>query len=196
MPRTPGGLPAILASTRWTMFSPSSWSPPEIHILVPKSRKLPSSAGSARVVMSASDEPACGSERHIVPWNRPSTIGRTYASTCSSEPWARSRLALPTVSIAYDQVPMPAAWNHAKQAVWTTCGSCRPPTRSSMPPPISPASATVSSAAFTSAGRRTRPSTNWGSAASESLLYGANRSAAISAHRSSTASKVSRECSA
>ena len=77
--------------------------------------------------MSASDEPACGSDRHIVPWNRPSTIGRTYASTCSSEPWASSRLALPTVSIAYDQVPMFAAWNHAKQAVWTTCGSCRPP---------------------------------------------------------------------
>jgi hypothetical protein len=33
-------------------------------------------------------------------------------------------LALPTVSIAYAQVPMSAAWNHAKQAVWTTCGSC------------------------------------------------------------------------
>ena len=50
--------------------------------------------GSARVVMSASDEPACGSDRHIVPKNRPSSIGRTYVSTCSSVPCASSRFAL------------------------------------------------------------------------------------------------------
>ena len=38
MPFTPGGPPGMLASTRWTMFSVSSWSPPEIHILLPNSR--------------------------------------------------------------------------------------------------------------------------------------------------------------
>ena len=31
----PGPPPGVLASTRCTMFSVSSWSPPEIHILVP-----------------------------------------------------------------------------------------------------------------------------------------------------------------
>ncbi|SKY05139.1 Uncharacterised protein [Mycobacteroides abscessus subsp. abscessus] len=38
MPLTPGLPPGALASTRCTMFSPSSWSPPEIHILVPVMR--------------------------------------------------------------------------------------------------------------------------------------------------------------
>ena len=38
MPFTPGGPPGIFARTRWTMFSVSSWSPPEIHILLPVSR--------------------------------------------------------------------------------------------------------------------------------------------------------------
>ena len=60
MPFTPGGPPGIFARTRWTMFSLSSWSPPEIHILVPVRRKVPSSCGTALVVMSASEEPACG----------------------------------------------------------------------------------------------------------------------------------------
>ncbi len=93
IPFTPGGPPGILASTRWTMFSPSSCSPAEIHILVPYTRWVPSSWGSARVVMSASDDPACGSDRHIVPWKRPSTIGRTNVATCSGEPCATSRFA-------------------------------------------------------------------------------------------------------
>jgi hypothetical protein len=53
----------------------------------------------ARVSTSASAEPACGSDRHIVPVNRPSSIGRTNRSICSSVPWASRRLALPMVSI-------------------------------------------------------------------------------------------------
>jgi hypothetical protein len=77
MPFTPGGPPGILARTRWTMFSVSSWSPPEIHILLPVSRYVPSSCGTAFVVMSASDEPACGSDSAIVPNQRPSISGRT-----------------------------------------------------------------------------------------------------------------------
>ena len=38
MPFTPAGAPAIFASTRCTMFSASSWSPPEIHIFAPRRR--------------------------------------------------------------------------------------------------------------------------------------------------------------
>ena len=97
MPFTPGGPPGILASTRWTMFSVSSWSPPEIHILLPVSRYVPSSCGTAFVVMSASEEPACGSDSAIVPNQRPSISGPTYVSICSGLPWASSSRALPIV---------------------------------------------------------------------------------------------------
>jgi len=42
MPLVPGTSlpsgPSTLASTRWTMFSEMSWSPPEIHILLPLRR--------------------------------------------------------------------------------------------------------------------------------------------------------------
>ncbi len=94
MPLTPAGAPAVRASTRWTMVSLSSWSPPEIHILLPCSRNVPSSWGSAVVSTSASEEPACGSLRHIVPKKRPSSIGRTYRSTCSADPCSTSSEAL------------------------------------------------------------------------------------------------------
>jgi len=49
------------------MFSDSSCSPAEIHILLPNRRYEPSSCGTAPVVTSAGEEPACGSDRHIVP---------------------------------------------------------------------------------------------------------------------------------
>jgi hypothetical protein len=38
MPLTPGGAPGMRASTRCTMFSRSSWSPPEMKILLPLMR--------------------------------------------------------------------------------------------------------------------------------------------------------------
>ena len=38
LPRTPAGAPTLFACTRWMMFSPSSWSPAEIHIFAPVSR--------------------------------------------------------------------------------------------------------------------------------------------------------------
>ena len=99
MPLVPAGPPGILASTRCTMFSDISCSAPEIHILEPNSRKVPSSAGSARVTMSASDDPACGSESAMVPVNRPASIGVTNASICSALPNLVNRLALAMVSI-------------------------------------------------------------------------------------------------
>ncbi len=102
MPFTPGGAPGMRASTRWTMFSVTSCSPAEIHILLPNRRNCgpngESPSGSARVATSASDEPACGSERHMVPANRPSSSGRANASICAGEPCASSRLAFAAVS--------------------------------------------------------------------------------------------------
>ncbi|MNT33686.1 hypothetical protein D3C72_1696260 [compost metagenome] len=105
MPFTPGislpSGPGILASTRWTIFSDSSCSPAEIHILLPRSRYCAPSGDSpsysARVVMSDSDEPACGSDRHMVPKKRPSISGLTKVSTCAGVPCVSSRLALPMV---------------------------------------------------------------------------------------------------
>lgn len=132
------------------MFSDSSCSPPEIHILFPKRRYVPSSCRSARVRTSASDDPACGSERHIVPRNRPSTMGRTKVSICSFEPCARMRLALPIVRNGYAAVPTFAAWNQAKHASATTDGSWPPPTSWSMVLAMSPDSPKTRSASFTS----------------------------------------------
>ena len=99
MPLVPAGPPGILASTRLTMLSVSSCSAPEIHILEPNSRYVPSACGSALVRMSASDEPACVSDRAIVPENRPAIIGRMKASICSGVPNFAIRFALAMVSI-------------------------------------------------------------------------------------------------
>ncbi|GIR69035.1 MAG: hypothetical protein CM15mP74_02860 [Halieaceae bacterium] len=56
-----------------TIFSEISCSPPEIHILVPVTLWLPSPTGSAVQRISDSDEPAWGSDKHMVPNQRPST---------------------------------------------------------------------------------------------------------------------------
>jgi hypothetical protein len=47
---------------------------------------------------SLSDEPACGSDRHIVPVNRPSSIGLANLAICSSVPWVSSSEAFAMVS--------------------------------------------------------------------------------------------------
>ena len=99
MPLVPAGPPGILASTRLTILSVSSCSAPEIHIFDPNSRYVPSSCCSARVEMSASDEPAWVSERAIVPENRPASIGLRNASIWSGLPNLASRLALAIVSM-------------------------------------------------------------------------------------------------
>lgn len=111
MPFTPGGSlpsgPGILASTRWMMFSVSSCSPAEIHILLPLRRKRgpsgsaskSSPSGTARVATSLRLEPACGSERHMVPDQRPANSLSANTRFCVSLPCAISRLALPVVSM-------------------------------------------------------------------------------------------------
>ena len=86
------------------MFSARSCSPAEIHILLPVRRYCGPSGDSpsysARVLMSDSEEPACGSDRHIVPKKRPASSGRTKASTWAGVPCASSRFALAIVSSA------------------------------------------------------------------------------------------------
>src|SRR3569833_2656701 len=96
IPFTPGVPPASLASTRCTMFSERLCSPPEIHILVPRIRQVSSLADSARVVISAREEPACGSESHIVPSHRPWIILYRNTPFCSSQPHFSSRGAAAT----------------------------------------------------------------------------------------------------
>ena len=89
------------------MFSVSSCSPAEIHILLPVSRyrgpsgsaSKPSPSGTARVATSLRLEPACGSLRHMVPDQRPENSLSANTCFCSSVPWAISRLALPVVSM-------------------------------------------------------------------------------------------------
>ncbi|MCP2256148.1 hypothetical protein LY13_004932 [Prauserella aidingensis] len=51
------------------MFLLSSWSPTKIHILRPKIRYRSSPSGMDLVSTSDSDDPAYGSDRHIVPKN-------------------------------------------------------------------------------------------------------------------------------
>ena len=91
---------------------------------------------------------------------------------------------------------MLAAWNQAKQARCTTCGSCSPPTDSSIDPASSPDSANAVSARATSGMMVTFSPSKVGSSASFLRLWVANSRSASVADRSSTASKVSRECSA
>ena len=157
---------------------------------------MPSGCGSARVEMSASDEPACGSDRHMVPKKRPSTMGLTQRSICSGEAWASSRLALAWVRKGYPAVPTLAAWNHAVHAALTTWGNCSPPTDSSMLAASRPVCQNASSAGLTSSARWTRSPSNVGSCASAVLLCGAKCSVATCSETASAASKVSRECSA
>ena len=49
--------------------------------------------------MSDSDEPACGSDRAMVPAQRPENSLSANTSCCLVVPCTRSRLALPTVSM-------------------------------------------------------------------------------------------------
>ncbi|MNR01495.1 hypothetical protein D3C85_1173010 [compost metagenome] len=63
---------------------------------------MPSDAGSARVRISDSDEPAWGSVRAIVPKKRPSIIGCRKRRFCSSVPKLSIRFAAPMVRNGYD----------------------------------------------------------------------------------------------
>ncbi len=92
----PGGAPSMRASTMWTTFSVRSWSPPEMKIFDPPSRKW-SPAGVARVRTSARLDPACGSVSAIVPAKRPSSMGASQRARSASDPKASTRWAAPLV---------------------------------------------------------------------------------------------------
>src|SRR5690606_16542534 len=204
MPRVPGGSrppsSGTLASTRWTMLPRISCSPPEIHILRPLMRYCgpngDSHSYSARVVMSDSEDPACGSDKHMVPVHSPRSCGRAKAPTCAGAPCASSSAALPMVSAGYAQAPMLAAYRRATAAFSTVTGSCMQPTASSCVAAMRPLSAKARTAAATSAGTSTRSPSNVGSCRSASWAQGANTSSASRSQLSITASKVSRECAA
>jgi hypothetical protein len=51
------------------------------------------------VATSLSEEPACGSDRHMVPAQRPENSFLAKTSFCISVPCTISRLALPLVSM-------------------------------------------------------------------------------------------------
>ncbi len=73
-PLGPGGPSGRRHSTRWTMLSVRSCSPPEMKILVPAMRSEPSACGSARVRTSPRSLPAWASVRHMVASHSPVAI--------------------------------------------------------------------------------------------------------------------------
>ena len=146
--------------------------------------------------MSAREDPACVSDSAIVPENRPASIGRRNASTCSGVPNFASRLALAMVSIRYPVVLMLAAENQAKPASATVTGSWAPPNSPSIAMPIRSAWVNASSASLTSPMTVTFSPSKRGSSTSLFLLCGAKYRVANCSHRSSRESNVSRECSA
>ena len=77
--------------------------------------------------MSDRLEPACGSDRHIVPEKRPANSFFANTSCCSGVPCTISRLALPLVSMPPPPMPMPAFEKKLLAAISTTHGSCMPP---------------------------------------------------------------------
>ena len=76
--------------------------------------------------MSLSDEPACGSDRHIVPAQRPENS--FSANTCfwAGVPCTISRPALPLVS-RLEPMLTDAIAKKALAAASTVYGSCMPP---------------------------------------------------------------------
>ena len=77
--------------------------------------------------MSDRLDPACGSDRHIVPEKRPANSFFANTSCCSGVPCTISRLALPLVSMPPPPMPMPALAKKLLAAISTTHGSCMPP---------------------------------------------------------------------
>ncbi len=83
-PPVPGGASGVRASTRCRMFSVRSCSPAEMKHFAPFNAKTSSPRGVAWVRMSPRSVPHCGSVRHMVPLQRPSTRGGSQAFLCAS----------------------------------------------------------------------------------------------------------------
>ena len=91
--------------------------------------------------MSASEEPACGSDRHMVPSASPAICGWAKAATWAGVPNAAISRALAMVSIGKAEAEMLAAMNAAIETLAARIGSCIPPRSASKVPAISPAAA-------------------------------------------------------
>ena len=76
--------------------------------------------------MSDSDEPACGSDRHMVPVKRPPNSLRANTCFCISVPCTISRLALPLVS-RLEPMLTEATAKKPLAAASMVYGSCMPP---------------------------------------------------------------------
>mmetsp|Transcript_28953 Transcript_28953/g.87654 ORF Transcript_28953/g.87654 Transcript_28953/m.87654 type:complete len:214 (+) Transcript_28953:849-1490(+) len=140
MPLVPAGAPGSLASTMCTMVPPKLFSAAVIHILFPRILYVPSGCGCAVVRMSVSDEPACVSERHMVPHQSPlSSFGSTCAR-CSSVPWCCRIFAAPTLSAKCAEKPAFADEKCSPTAPLTATGICDPPTSASIDVVRKPAS--------------------------------------------------------
>ena len=155
------------------MFSVRSCSAAEIHILLPVSRYVPSPAGTACVVMSPSDEPACGSDSAIVPKNRPSIIGFIQRSRCASSPNAASRCAAPIVRNAYAFAEPFAALKTMPAADDSVDGNCKPPSSATNVAPMKPASTYARTARLSESGVATLPPSSRNGNASSSAADGA-----------------------
>ena len=108
--------------------------------------------------MSPSEDPACGSESAIVPYQRPSITGLANRSTCSGVPWVAIRLALPWARKGYAVTATLAAENQLDDACCTTNGSCMPPSSAGKTLVGSPEAVYAASASATSGGWTTVPS--------------------------------------
>ena len=75
---------------------------------------------------SLSEDPACGSDRHMVPDQRPENSLSAKTCFCSADPCAINRLALPTVSMP-EPMLTDAMAKKALAAASTVYGSCMPP---------------------------------------------------------------------
>ena len=65
------------------------------------------------MVISDSEEPACGSDKHMVPVNRPENSFSAKTFFCNSVPCAINKFALPTVNMPAPMLTEP----HAKKAL-------------------------------------------------------------------------------
>ena len=119
--------PGTLASTMCTMFSVRSWSPPEMKILRPEMRQLPSGCATARVASWRRSVPACGSVMHIVAVQSPSDRRGTTCRFTQSGPSAASMLAAGAQKLLYIEKEWPVDARSSVTGTAITGGSPAPP---------------------------------------------------------------------
>ncbi len=192
-PFVPAGAPSMRASTRWMMFSARSWSPAEIQHLVPlMAYRLPSMC-FARVFVAPTSDPACGSERHMVPAKRPASMcGRKRAlSSGSAKCWITS--AAPCVRPGYMLNAVLAPLCSSCRMTSMACGPPNPPASGGMANDTRPRSKSLFQASLKPAGVCTVPPSSRQPVRSPDAFSGPVTSVTKRAHWSMTASHSTRE---